>query len=81
MKEFSKMEKILVDAQYKLQEGQERWQSEKAKLHKEVDEAKKAQMQEKDKIAELLAEVSAFSLSYGYNISGFHRKRYDFVMP
>lgn len=46
-----------MDTQYKLQEERETWQKEKNQLLKQVDETKRTQIQEKDKISELLAEV------------------------
>ena len=57
MKDYSDVQKGLVDTQHKLHEERETWQREKHNLLKEVDDTKRLQIEEKDKIVDLLAEV------------------------
>ena len=57
-KQLAPLQKTLIDLQYKLHSYRETWLRERSELQRQLDEAQRAQLEEKQNYVDLLSEVS-----------------------
>ena len=57
-KQIAPLQRTLIDLQYKLHTYREAWLRERSELQRQVDEARRSQLEEKQKFVELLSEVN-----------------------